>query len=398
MRLFLVDLSEGHHHLYKLFYGILSKRFDVLGIITKDIYNNLESPRWYRGIVLGTHRSEYKGKPVFDKVKVAIRDRVSSMSMITLLSLLDIPRKDDIFIFTTSEPFATRYFESSIWLYRKLYPIANRVVLGVHKSFWLFDDTELSSADREKIANSFLRGKRHVWLRYTLTKKFVDSKKFKYVFTLGEIRVPKVYDRVILYDRFYEDRLMLWRREKVFTVVVPGRTNSQLRDTNLLVKVIELISNRSLFPIRFVFLGNIDKELSGHLGNICKGSDRCEIVTFDTFISEEEYTKWLSKAHLIWVPLRKDTLYGDFSVTGAVGDSIYAAVPILLPEFYPFAYAEHYTSVEELVRHILRYGKMFVNCDAYTSLRKHLISEYSKQFSYNHLEELLWKRVFAIAR
>lgn len=60
--------------------------------------------------------------------------------------------------------------------------------------------------------------------------------------------------------------------------------------------------------------------------------------TFETYISEDEMEKYLSKSHYAIISTYPESIYGTYTITGAFWDAVWFNLPILLSEHYAPGY------------------------------------------------------------
>ena len=96
--------------------------------------------------------------------------------------------------------------------------------------------------------------------------------------------------------------------------------------------------------VKIVLLGRLispqikDYILANHLED--------NVIYFESFVSEEVYQEWLTKAHFAIIPITLSAPYGRYKISGSLNDAFSNGIPVLLP----INYASHYNFSSNVVR------------------------------------------------
>jgi len=335
VRVFVCEFAEAHHNTFSTIYTLAQTAWkNSWAIVTSEVYRHINIP--VRGIVFGLDKTAYKGKAIGEKVKVMFADMRDSLAIYRMIVSAIKPKKDDLFIFTTFEPWLSRHYGALISLYRYLHKVGATVIVGIHNSFWFYYPENVSDEERRLVENHIKGWKKHVLLRYYLTKKLVSPQMIDGVLTLGPIKIPNNIPWIRLLDRIYEPNNL--PKYDTFTISIPGAVDTGRRDYQTVAKAVSRLS----FPVRVVLLGKLyDRNVLSY------DWGKADIVYYEDFVPEDVYVETLKKSHVVVAPVR-DPYYGLFSVTGAVGDGVMAGIPVLAPEFYRDTVAIPYSDSKHL--------------------------------------------------
>ncbi len=144
-------------------------------------------------------------------------------------------------------------------------------------------------------------------------------------------------------------------------IVVAGEISAKRRDYEIIGNAISKINSKEL-KIDLIILGNGGtKEAYDIIKSISHCSVNCNLITFNQFINQDDYSAIINKSHILLNPLPSQTIYcgsienyGFSKTSGSYGDFLrYGLIPIF-PSFYPIpseykGICEQYDNVHDLI-------------------------------------------------
>ncbi|OWP76378.1 glycosyltransferase family protein [Flavobacterium oreochromis] len=131
-------------------------------------------------------------------------------------------------------------------------------------------------------------------------------------------------------------------KEEVIQIVMPGNVSNKRKDVDMIFRILRKLQPKS--KLHFTFLGKPENNIVlKELQTLKKDShSNISITHYHQFIPREEYSRVISKAHILLCPIKQatsfywvDEVYGQTKVSGAEADCIYNGKIGLFPKSYP---------------------------------------------------------------
>lgn len=143
---------------------------------------------------------------------------------------------------------------------------------------------------------------------------------------------------------YFQKNVVSQLSPETFTIVVPGSVRSDIRNYNVIDKMIPTILKNSPLKIKLIYCGKVkdDKIIKKLVQRKFAQDQNFEFQYFTEYLSQNEYEKYMLEADVILAPLHKTTRYDavaeDFGFTtqsGNIADIISYRIPGIIPDFYP---------------------------------------------------------------
>lgn len=389
MRLIIAELTEAHHDCFETLSRIvvefnerkrvfeditLAVRKITLKKINTDSFDEIFRYPNVRKIIFGEEIDESLESPrSFIRSYMIIR-KIRSEIIKEWFRSVRISR-NDVVIFNTVEGYLMPIFYKII---RNLKKIGAKVIVVIHNVHDYYPEIVSSNKEWKMINNySLARYERFVkkfkkfgefialerekilrnWCRKT--RKYLDG----IILPALHIINPDVDLPILkIVTRLPDFHKINWRREWIHSgkyreetprIIVPGAVYENLRNYD---KIIQATKNLCDLNFEVVFLGSMK---SNKIMKILSSSPclQRKIITYQGFISEEEYQKVLMKAHYVLISMKYSPPYGKYKTTGGIGDAISAGVPILTTDEFlnDCDLVIKRESIEELLKESLKY-------------------------------------------
>ncbi len=219
---------------------------------------------------------------------------------------------------------------------------SHQVSYIVHNTHFNFNDPS------HKIKFDFNRFNRNILynIQDVNHSKLIKSSKFLYFLSRSTLeyaikRYPEWKIKFRLFPYIYS-RSKGINRSDIFNIIIPGGVNLSNRDYQFLTEWIK--QTTITHPISLVFLGQCgDYQSKSFLLKIsAELKNRVNIISFDKYVDQKSYDKWINKGTIIFSPLKKTVqfrnyqeIYGYSKISGSVNDCIKNQIPLVIPCFYP---------------------------------------------------------------
>jgi len=281
-----------------------------------------------------------------------------------LLKILKKIKFDVLVINTLCEP--AFFFPIFQWIKKERQNI--RLVAVIHNSYLWEVSWFLKMLNTKDI-----RERRIGWLLFNIThKEYIDG-----IITLGGyVKLPKNFyniPKIVIPSRLPAKKPLICDKEdyKIY-FVIPGKVQQAYGKNyiGLLEAFKDILEKNPKYKdfVKIVLLGKLlDTNIREFIIRYLKES----VIYYDHFVKEEEYLRWMSKAHFVIIPITSSEPYGKYKISGALNDAFAYGVPVLLPENYAsdyqfdrnvirFSWSNLERSIEQFIEMVLNKSENYI--------------------------------------